>query len=126
MGELPVVSNQIEVNDELERVEVEVRSPSLVLSVRLDEPTAKRLHALARQRGVRISDLLREAATAYAVAAQTVQSTPYEIGFARERIAIGVAAANSHVNRSGTQSQGDSPIDPRWLVATTTGVAAAG
>lgn len=48
--------------DDLEPIDVEVRNPSIVLSVRLDGDTARALHALARRRGRRLSDLMREAA----------------------------------------------------------------
>lgn len=53
------------VTEELEPLEVEVKAPTVVLSVRLDEATAKRLHAIAKRRGVRVSDVLRDAATAF-------------------------------------------------------------
>ena len=50
----------------LELEDVEVRSPSVVLSVRLDPETAKRLHRIAREQGRRMSDVLRDAAAALA------------------------------------------------------------
>jgi hypothetical protein len=50
---------------ELEASDVELRNPSVVLSVRLDGATAKALHQLARKRDARMSDLLRDAVAAY-------------------------------------------------------------
>jgi predicted DNA-binding ribbon-helix-helix protein len=56
------------VEDEPERSDMELRNPSVVLSVRLDDATTRQLHRIAKRRGVRLSDVLREAAIAYASA----------------------------------------------------------
>lgn len=50
----------------LEPADVELRNPTVVLSMRLDDATARQLHRIAKRRGVRLSDVLREAAAAYA------------------------------------------------------------
>ena len=50
----------------LELADVELRNPTVVLSMRLDDATARQLHRIAKRRGVRLSDVLREAAVAYA------------------------------------------------------------
>jgi hypothetical protein len=50
----------------LEPIEVVSEPASVVVSVRLDNETARRLAKAARDRGVRLSDVLREAARAYA------------------------------------------------------------
>jgi len=62
-------------NQELELQEFDSRPRSVVLSVRLDLETARRLHHMARRRGVRVSDLLREAAKAF-VDREEVDSWP--------------------------------------------------
>ena len=56
------------VEGELEPSDVELRNPTVVLSVRLDDSTARQLHKIAKRRGIRLSDVLREAAAAYASA----------------------------------------------------------
>ncbi len=52
--------------EDLEPVDIAVRDPSVVLSVRLDGETARQLHAIASVRGSRISDVLRDAAVEFA------------------------------------------------------------
>ena len=61
---------------DLEPMDVELRTPSVVLSVRLDAATARAVHDLARRRGARMSDLLREAVSAW-VQNGTPESEPY-------------------------------------------------
>ena len=82
--------------DRLERVDVELRAPSLVLSVRLDEKTGRQLHRIARERGMRISELLREAATAYATAVEAERSRPYAVEYGTQKVSFGVVLVNSH------------------------------
>lgn len=67
----------------LEPLDVEVRSATVVLSVRLDDATARRLRSLARQRGVRISDILREAADSIAAQAPPTRMAgmPYDVAY---------------------------------------------
>ena len=50
----------------LELEDIQVRATSVVLSVRLDPETAKRLHRITREQGRRMSDVLRDAAVALA------------------------------------------------------------
>ena len=74
---------ETEASTTLEPLEVEVRNASVVLSVRLDETTARRLRVIAHQRGVRISDLLREAAVAFSqhASASSPVGMPYDVAF---------------------------------------------
>ena len=87
--------NDLRPEDRLEPVDVEMRSPSVVLSVRLDDLTARRLHGIARARGVRISDLLREAAVTLAASANREAGPHYLVKYAQSRIALGTASVDS-------------------------------
>lgn len=125
MGEMPEMTNREKNESTLEQVDVEVRSPSIVLSVRLDEQTAKRLHGIARERGVRISDLLREAATAYAESPPAEASRPYVVEFARSRVAVGIVSVNSQGSRPESRNE-EVPSTSGWGMGVTTGAASAG
>lgn len=114
MGEEPVMSDDIQVEDRLERVDVELRSPSVVLSVRLDERTAKQLHELARRRHVRMSDLLREAATEYAAATAQDASRRYEVVYARHRLAVGVGSTISLATPRAQSTQDTGNVESGW------------
>jgi Ribbon-helix-helix protein, copG family len=126
MAEVSAVTAQEDLGERLEHVEVELRSPTVVLSVRLDEKTGKQLQALARNRGVRLSEVLREAAVAYAASAPQEQETPYVVGYGRQHFAIGVAAANSQ-GRQGPDTGRDLPeTGTGWGIAVRTGLASVG
>ncbi len=126
MAKGSVMTAQDDAEERLEQVEVELRSPTLVLSVRLDEKTGKQLRALARNRGVRISEVLRDAAIAYAASAPHEQATPYIVGSARERFAIGVSAVRSQGWQGPDTARELPESGSGWGVAVRTGVAAAG
>ena len=64
MAERKVVSGGTDEGMDLEQSDIELRNPSVVLSVRLDGATAKALHQLAVHRGERVSEVLREAVLA--------------------------------------------------------------
>lgn len=63
----------------LEREDIEIRAPSVVVSVRLDQETAKRLHRMARDQGRRMSDVLRDAAVALASRREAVDQPVSEV-----------------------------------------------
>ena len=86
--------NEPTVEGEMEPSEIELRNPTVVLSVRLDDGTARLLHRLAKQRGVRISDVLREAAVAYAAAEPIESGTPVAIVGGAERYPIEVTVGS--------------------------------
>lgn len=112
--------------EQLEPVEIDVRAPSLVLSVRLDEATAKQLHAVARRRGVRISDVLRDAAVSYA-SAPWDRTTPYVISYARvDRFAVGLQAVGSQGRSNPQESAERTSAGAGWEVGVKTMVTAVG
>ena len=127
MGKESVVNTHedMDAEERLERVEVELRSPTVVLSVRLDEETAKALHALARQRGLRISDLMREAATAFAASAPKDRSRSFVFEYAGKRLASGVTSVNSQGTRLQTTSE-PQDSDSEWSRGVRTEAALAG
>ena len=96
--------------EDLEPVDIAVRDPSVVLSVRLDSGTARQLHAMARLRGSRISDVLRDAAVEFARRGTAESGTSLEMEGADLRVVIGRRAINTDVVRT---SQSASVI--RWL-----------
>lgn len=114
-----------DIEDRLERVDVEVRSPSVVLSVRLDEETAKQLHQLARRRHVRMSVLLREAAAAYAASIAEEASRPYEVVFARHRVAVGVTSISSRATPGPESTLDTGTVESGWGGGARTQAAAA-
>ena len=104
-------------SSELEPIDVELRNPTVVLSVRLDEATAKQLHRLARQRGVRMSELLRQAAGLFVEgAAKTERPVGYRIEFLDTRVAVGTTAVESQGSKteeSGRTAANRSPWGER-------------
>ena len=95
----------------LEPSDVELRNPSVVLSVRLDDDTARLLHRLAKRRGVRISDVLREAAVAYATTEVSESGVPVAIVGGDERypveVTLGswpVSTEDPHRHRIGSKT----------------------
>jgi predicted transcriptional regulator len=59
-------SKVADLEESLDQVDIQVKNPTIVVSVRLDPATAQQLSQIARLRGQRISDLLREAVVSYA------------------------------------------------------------
>jgi hypothetical protein len=83
------------VTSRFEPLDVEVRSPTIVLSVRLDEHTAKQLHRWAKQRGVRVSDVLREAAVHYVKLGPHQSEVSYRVTGVAANIGLGVSAVTT-------------------------------
>lgn len=95
----------------LEPSDLELRNPTVVMSVRLDNDTARRLHATASTRGMKVSELLREAANYYLNAGGVPADKYIVTGKDVTRLAIGGASA-----RYETPSAGQ--VDPRPAIAT--------
>lgn len=77
----------------LEESDLELTDPTIVMSVRLDNVTARRLHAAAKSRGVRVSELLREAATQYLNSGTPLAPNYIVTGKDVTRISVGGASA---------------------------------
>lgn len=73
---------------DLEQIDVELRNPSVVLSVRLDGDTAKALHQLARKRGERVSEALREAVVAWVASAAAEAEPVYRATYLNKVVAV--------------------------------------
>jgi hypothetical protein len=104
-------------SDRYEDIDVEVRTPTVVLSVRLDEKVAKELHRQAKQRGVRVSDILREAARQYA------QTTPRPSGAVYvveggQNVGLGVSSVSTQSPREVRRPLTAEPAS-RWITAVT-------
>jgi Ribbon-helix-helix protein, copG family len=100
---------EAEATSDLEPLDIEVRSPTIVLSVRLDDATARRLRVLAHQRGMRISDLLREAASSLAEGATGKSSPvpmPYDIAYLDTAVGVGITTPRTVVEVKGYSVQG--------------------
>jgi hypothetical protein len=78
-------------HDRFEELEIQVKDPTIVVSVRLDASTAKQLGQLAQIKGQRLSDLLREAVTAYA-ATGGLEGTTYTVNLPGGSVEIGRAS----------------------------------
>jgi hypothetical protein len=74
---------------DLEEVDIEVREPTVVMSVRLDGGTAKAIAALARTKGRKVSDVLREAAASYAASGGEPHGATFEIRGDYWRVVLG-------------------------------------
>jgi hypothetical protein len=114
---------EAETTDRLEKMEIEVRNPTIVLSVRLDDATARQLRTLARERGIRISELLREAAVSLAESASKMaaaESTPYDVAYLNTALAVGVATRRTMPEVKAHD------LDGPWSSAPITSVSAAG
>lgn len=99
------------VTSDLEPGNIEVRAPSVVLSVRLDEATGRQLHALAKRRGIRISDVLREAAESYARMGGTGGEGFYRLVGANIDVAVGQQQIlTTGMNRARTEPQPFEPV----------------
>lgn len=83
--------------EDLEPVDIALRSPSVVLSVRLDGDTARQLHAIARLRGSRISDVLRDAAVEFVRMGSGATGMSLEMEGADLRVVIGTRAIDTDV-----------------------------
>jgi hypothetical protein len=77
----------------LEPSDLELKNPTIVMSVRLDNQTARRLHVMAKLRGVNLSDLLREAAVHYLSTAVGNTEDKYVVTGAITRLAVGGVSA---------------------------------
>ena len=77
----------------LEPSDLELRDPSVVMSVRLDNDVARRLHAAAKTRGLKVSELLREAATFYLNAGDMSGPKYVVTGKGVTRVAVGGVSA---------------------------------
>lgn len=111
-----------EATDRLEKMEIEVRSPTIVLSVRLDDATARQLRTLALERGIRISELLREAAVSLAEGTSQVAAAepmPYDVAYLNTALVVGVA------NRRTMPEVKAHHLDGPWSSAPVTSVMAA-
>jgi hypothetical protein len=102
---------------ELEEITIEVRSPSVVVSVRVDSDTARQLHKLANRRGVRVSDVLRDAAVEYARTGWLEAEGGIQVTGPDIRVSVG---------RRGTNSEGGSRAEvknnPGWGRPIQTGI----
>ncbi len=83
---------------ELIEVDIDVRTPTVVLSVRVDDETARQLHRLAKRRGVRVSDVLRDAAIEYAQAGWREGESSFEVSGLDVRVSIGQRGVSSHAS----------------------------
>ena len=95
--------------DRLAPLDVEARYPTIVLSVRLDDATARQLRVLAHERGVRISDLLREAASALAEgSASRLGPTPmpYDIAYLTTSVGVGSIIPRTVAEAKGYGTEG--------------------
>lgn len=112
-----------EATDRLEEMDIEVRSPTIVLSVRLDDATARQLRILAQERGVRISDLLREAAVSLATGtgkAAAAEPMPYDVAYLNTAFVVGGATQRTLHEVKAHDLVGD------WSSAPVTSVSALG
>jgi hypothetical protein len=71
---------------DLEQIDVELRNPSV--SVRLDGDTAKTLHQLARKRGERVSEVLREAVVAWVASGAAEAEPVYRATYLNKIVAV--------------------------------------
>lgn len=78
-GEDSLAKREITDAGALEEVDIEVRNPTVVMSVRLDGETARAVGALARAKGRKVSEILREAAVAYAAAGGETEVMTFEL-----------------------------------------------
>jgi hypothetical protein len=104
----------------LEPLDVEVRNPTIVLSVRLDDATVRQLRVLARERGVRISDLLREAAGALAEEATKRPGrapTPYDIAYLTTAVGVGSITPRTMAEVKAHDTGGPWSSGPRTSVS---------
>lgn len=77
----------------LEASDLVLRDPTVVMSVRLDNVSARRLHAVARNRGLKVSELLREAATYYLNSGDVPGPKYVVTGKGVTRVAVGGVSA---------------------------------
>jgi hypothetical protein len=103
---------------DLEELDIEVRSPSVVISVRVDNDTARQLHRLAKRRGVRVSEVLRDAATDYARAAGIEGETGILVTGPDIRVSVGRRGITSEANSRTVLMN-----DPGWSRPVQTGIA---
>lgn len=119
-GDSSLAKRQMTERDDLEEVDVEVRNPTVVMSVRLDGNTARAVGALARAKGRKVSDILREAAVAYA-ASGGASSNVMVFELKTERMTFGmgsrqaVTSGRALTEGHGGQSFGDRVFDTTAL-----------
>ncbi len=82
---------------ELEPADVVVRTPSVVLSVRLDEETARALKRIAGDRNLRMSDAVREAVSAYV---RTTGSSDFFFSVESRPVSFAIGTASVWTDRS--------------------------
>lgn len=98
-------------------VDVDNRPSSVVVSVRLNSEVAMELNAVARARGVRLSDVLRDAARTFAERQPEPTSTlRYQVQGVVE-VAVGVPNWRSEPTRFGPGKPVNQPIS--WQPAKT-------
>lgn len=100
---------EAEATNRLEPMDIEVRRPTIVLSVRLDDVTARRLRGLAQERGVRISELLREAAMSLAEGASTRAAPapmPYDVAYLDTALGVGSLSPRTAPEVKGFRLEG--------------------
>lgn len=106
-------------SNEVQEIAIEVKAPTVVMSVRMDDRTARQLHRLAKQRGVRVSDVLRDAAVEYARTGWSEGESNFEIVGPNTKVIIGQ-------RRVVSDSYGETVVsnEPTWSIPRT-GLAAA-
>lgn len=106
-----------QVTDRYDPLDVELRNPTVVLSVRLDEVVAKELHRWARQRGVRVSDILRDAAIQYAKTGPEQADVSYTVRGGLN-VGIGISSVTTEAPREARQTEVPAAS---WFTAVVTG-----
>ena len=96
-------------SNEVQEIAIEVKAPTVVMSVRMDDRTARQLHRLARkQRGVRVSDVLRDAAVEYARTGWSEGESNFEIVGPNTKVIIGQREGGQRQLRgNGRQQRAD-------------------
>jgi hypothetical protein len=99
----------------LEPVDVELRNPTVVLSMRLDDATARQLHRIAKRRGVRLSDVLREAAVAYAATESSTLGARVAIVGGEELYPVEVSLGNWPMSTADPYRARVGPKTLHWI-----------
>jgi hypothetical protein len=100
---------------ELEPADIVVRDPSVVLSVRIDSGTARQLHTIAKQRGARISDVLRDAAAEYARTKAGDPEMRFELMGPGLRVVVGRRTVDTDIARAtGSGSEEEPQASVPW------------
>lgn len=99
----------------LEPVEVDNRPTSVVVSVRLESDLARELTGVARTRGLRLSDVLREAARTYSARLGWAEAVNYEVQGPRLQVSLGAQPWRSNRAPVEIRESADEPAEP-WRV----------